>query len=266
MNILILSQCSAKKNYKLPTNLKALEEDDFIDSQILEKRILELKPYEKKACDLYDGMMQYLMYPAIDNLRNLFKEKVNFDHYIISAGFGLVKDDQLLVPYNKTFQGKTEKFIIAEAQKLGIADKLNNVLNNNYDLIFILVGEDYLIGIKSILKKLNNSINSKSIFIFTAKVTDDINNFQIILSGIKEASLYSYPVIGLKGYIFASFADYLCSHDKDKAYNYLINLSTTGIEDYLKLYTKTLENATRRNRVMNSHIEKPIINTRKSLW
>lgn len=76
---------------------------------------------------------------------NSLKPNFNFDHYIISAKYGLIKDSEPIKYYNKTFCDckKTELYSISPY--LHIREDLETLIKkNNYKLCFILLGDNYL--------------------------------------------------------------------------------------------------------------------------
>ena len=267
MRILIISQCSAKKNYSLSLGEHCLSEEDFNDPDRLKAAINRLYPFRRKAIELYDGAMQKLLYPGIEGLRQCSENKEDvIDHYIISAGFGLVNENDELVPYNKTFQGKSDKFIQQESFRLKIPQRIEELVPR-YDYVFFLVGEDYLCGIDFLLSCWNNKPEqAKKIILFTPKKTENNKNFHLIYAGVEQAQEFSYGIIGLKGYLFKAICDYLISNFSADCFDELKRIIDD--DDFLAVlnhYKFNPDNMINVNRVRNTKAptSKP---QRKSLW
>lgn len=109
-DILIVNSCSAKK-----------------DKQ---KKLLP-------ACKRYLGNE----IKFIDSL----KDTHNFDHYIISAKYGLIPADTFIPDYNKTFNDCKKSLLKELTPYLKIRKDLENLIKkNNYKLVFLILGDNYL--------------------------------------------------------------------------------------------------------------------------
>ncbi len=60
---------------------------------------------------------------------------------IISAGYGLVDEDQPLVPYEATFQKQCPDWIRARAEALGIPNAVRSACFG-HDLVIFLLGKE----------------------------------------------------------------------------------------------------------------------------
>lgn len=111
-----------------------------------------------KAVDRYKGSeIKYI---------NDIHEITDFDHYIISAKYGLISSEELIPYYNKTFLDLTHKERKMVAKDLHIRDDLDNLLKkNNYKLVIILLADVYL----DILELERPFDTDATIFHFTVK-------------------------------------------------------------------------------------------------
>ncbi len=105
---------------------------------------------------MYIGEQARLVSKAVDLLR----KKIKVDYYFISAGFGLVKEFELLPPYDCSFQNKTNEERSKLYQDLAIEESLHNSLHEKYDLIYLALSKDYLdsLGDLSILSDFGEEI------------------------------------------------------------------------------------------------------------
>lgn len=79
------------------------------------------------------------------NIINRLKDNNNFDHYIISAKYGLINSEEWIENYNKTFLGLTLHDIEAISNELGIRKNLEYLINTKrYKIIFLVLGNHYM--------------------------------------------------------------------------------------------------------------------------
>lgn len=137
MNILVVDQCSKAKNHD--TSAKSFTADDIDSHSLAELRDRPGTP-ALKARRLYAGRQQQYINQAVDKLRSAGD---TVDRYFISAGFGLVDETEVLPPYDVTFASFSREAIRARADKLGIQSVLLELLERDYELIYLSLGQDY---------------------------------------------------------------------------------------------------------------------------
>jgi cytoplasmic iron level regulating protein YaaA (DUF328/UPF0246 family) len=182
--ILVITSCTSKKAFN-PSNLLAI--DDFKDEELLKERIEELAEYKTKAIDMYKGLQHTNIVEGVEQLRAI--SNVIVDVAIISAGYGLLLENDIIVPYEVTFNNMNSKQLKEWGSYLNIAQDVNQLIKD-YDIILVALGNKYL-------KVLDLPLN-RNIFLFETKQED--------------AKLYSYPLVGLKGYQFKLLCNYICNN------------------------------------------------------
>jgi hypothetical protein len=110
----------------------------------------------KYARDLYIGEQARLVCKAVDLLR----KKIRVDYYFISAGFGFIKEFELLPPYDCTFRNRTNEERIKLYHYLAIEESLCNSLQEKYNVIYLALSKDYLesLGDLSIISSFGEEI------------------------------------------------------------------------------------------------------------
>lgn len=141
--ILILTSCSAKKK-KTPERMRAI--------------------------DLYNG--------DLFNLVKKFVKRNKFTFRIISAKYGLISPDEEIEYYNKKIENNED---IKKLQKL-VNPKLNKLINN-YDMILVIMGEDY----KKIIDPLKND---KFIYFFDKRGLGGYLSLMTLLLKLEDNVLY----------------------------------------------------------------------------
>jgi len=108
MRIQVIIQCSSVKAATHPRPLRLAE----LLAGVSPDRQRELRPLALPAEKMYAGTV----YPRLFAAAREIKASV----WIISAGYGLIHQDQELLPYNATFQHRRPAEIISEGAALGL--------------------------------------------------------------------------------------------------------------------------------------------------
>jgi hypothetical protein len=200
---LIVTSCTGEKRYK-PTNQLRLE--DFQDSTRLQSRSHELAEFSCSASQMYTGLQHLRAVEGVDLLRQAVgKEAV--DLVILSAGYGLISENQVIVPYEVTFNTMKGHEVDEWAKFLEVHEAFEKVIAD-YDLVFMLLGDNYLRSLRlPVVTKPEQTLiflSSKT----SATLIKDIaaKTFVLPLSNA-EAKRYSYGLVGLKGFLFKQFAE-----------------------------------------------------------
>lgn len=136
IRIAVISSCSKSKKYFI----KGQPDCNSLDSQ--EKRESVRGKYSDvllPARELYMGYQHRSIQRALRELR----KRYTVDHYIVSAGFGLVHEDYYLPPYDCTFSDRSPREVDKMRLNLGLLDSLAK-MNTIYDLVYLALGKDYL--------------------------------------------------------------------------------------------------------------------------
>lgn len=99
------------------------------------------EPRALPAEDLYTGQQHLRLMRGVRALRDA---GTHVDVWIVSAGHGLVHGSDLLVPYERTFQGRPTAERREMAAELDIPADLQSVLAQSTDFAVVLLSEEYL--------------------------------------------------------------------------------------------------------------------------
>lgn len=92
---------------------------------------------EVKASQLYIGKEFRIL--------NRLKDNYSFDHYIISAKYGLINSEEKITNYDKTFLDLTLHDIEAINEELRIRKNFEQLINSQkYKTIFLILGNQYM--------------------------------------------------------------------------------------------------------------------------
>lgn len=182
MKALLITSCTKRKvfDHQIDSS-ESLEklsaEDFFLDNQV-KKHKLAKAGFECEAFDMYTGP-QYgkrdgKLGPIREAVRILRNQGVEFDHYILSAGYGLIKSNEKILPYDVSFQysnryfgqqtnGKYNSFL-EWGSFLKVRADLDNLIKD-YDLIVFLLAMQYTEVLNLNINPLNLSGKQKVLYI-----------------------------------------------------------------------------------------------------
>lgn len=212
--ILVVSSCTKKKkkfhlNQPKCSELKTKESKAFF--------IKKYPKYTCKAREMYSGYQHKCIYNAI----TLLREIAYVDFYILSAGFGLIEENELLPAYDCTFSNKNNHYILARSIKLNIPEDFNKLVNKTYDLIYLALGRSYLESLGNWVK----SINNLTIAFYPIK-NPKILSIQANSKAVNIMSKFNYHingVIGFKGDLLRILTDvFLKLKEQNIDYNKVI--------------------------------------------
>jgi hypothetical protein len=91
---------------------------------------------------MYTGPQNSELVKAVDALRTIPNVRVKL--VIISAGFGLLEEEELVPPYDCSFTNMKMTEVRKRSNKLRIRDAFARVVNTGFDLVYLALGKRYL--------------------------------------------------------------------------------------------------------------------------
>ena len=139
MKVLTITTCTAQQRRR---HSNPLRRQDFATNALRRLRSRRLQEFETPAAEMYRGSGHLHLMKGVRNLRRCFGRGI-VDLRIISPGYGLLNEDDLIVPYNYTFDDLTQEEIPQRSRVLGIHEEIECLLSS-YDLAFFLLSKDYV--------------------------------------------------------------------------------------------------------------------------
>jgi len=203
-SILVISSCG---------KLKALSHPDqptcanLSNKQQREKAKKNFQKMSIEAGNLYTGEQAKFVRKSIEVLRL----SCSVEHLILSAGFGLVDEKELLPPYECSFTNKTKKEIQIMARNLSIPDEVKRIAKEKYELVYLALGKDYLTAVGDVNVF---STSSGLVVHFNTQLETDAKNIlsidQNLIVGRKHnQQIFKAPIGGYicaKGSLFLNYA------------------------------------------------------------
>jgi len=138
--LLVISACTAKKacsDLDRDSQLTVEDLDNPAKRKAGEKRLAN---YRLPAAEMYTGDGHKFVRQAVRALR---ERGYSVSHFILSAGYGLLNEADIIVPYNVTFSGAPKPWIRERGQRLKLQSRLIEVAKGHDEAILIL-GREYL--------------------------------------------------------------------------------------------------------------------------
>jgi hypothetical protein len=196
MKMLVIGSCTGRKDVGSCPFL--LSEVDFDDPDLLHRRESALDRWMKPAASMYTGRQHTQMMAGVRLLRSTFGQSC-CDVAIISAGYGLIGENERIAPYSATFQHKPKSWIRKREAMLGLPEAIRTLISE-YALVFVLLGDEYLLGTNPPLPVQPN----QTLIYFGSPKHRSLRNKSVVIvpSAQREASRFHDGIMTLKGRMF----------------------------------------------------------------
>jgi len=210
MKIRILSSCTGEKRYSPANKLTQVDFEQLHTTEfpIIEKRI---EVYRTIAEELYIGQQHLRLMEGVRHFRKIFGDE-SVELWILSAGYGIIPGNKIIVPYECTFKGLQSANFRKWVYKLHIPNKAQEFFSKQSDVCFVLLGDLYL---KALFLDAFTEFTSPTIFLaskLSQKRIKGIGRLNVLPLSNKEAKQFSCGLIGLKGELCKRFLWLLTKH------------------------------------------------------
>lgn len=202
MHILIVDQCSSAKKGK---NRHEPLDEETIDSKSRQELVEKDGVPSYRAGELYQGRQQQRITEAVETLEQAGD---TVDRIFISAGFGVVGEDEKLPLYDVTFSHMSASETDQRAAKLGIHEALHEfIVGSDYDVVFFALGSEYYRSAR--LGELLPDVSEDTFVVFFNREEFEMeyDNGLSLEARTSQAEAYGTIVIALKGEYLRNFAE-----------------------------------------------------------
>ena len=205
MKILVIGSCTGNKKYK-PEN--QLQQEDFISPERLRQRTEELGDDKAPAAEMYTGQQHRYLMEGLEQIQETYGQAV-VDLHIISAGYGLLRECDVIVPYNVTFTGLKKRKLLARSDSLQIPERVGTLIAN-YELVFFLLGKEY---VQALRLPFQVPEMVTQLFLLGDSYRDlipDAPNTHFVPAGRDFAHRLGVMGVALKGFVFKKLCEAVC--------------------------------------------------------
>ncbi|MGY5853289.1 MAG: hypothetical protein RTU92_06975 [Candidatus Thorarchaeota archaeon] len=142
MRVCVVGSCGKKKRTMVENAPNCGDLNSTSDLQTWKN---QLKEHVVIARDMYLGNQSQELVKGVDILRSIRDVEVHL--FIVSAGFGLLEEDEKVPPYECSFTGMKKSEIKSRSQQLSIPTDFARVCKTRYDLLYLALGKNYLTSI-----------------------------------------------------------------------------------------------------------------------
>ncbi len=160
---------------------------------------------------MYLGIQHREILTAIENMRKI----CDVDFYILSAGFGLINEDQVIPAYECSFSKMKDQKIIERSKKLKIVGDFQKIIKKEYNLIYLALGKKYLTALDGGENKI--STNTIAFLKIMNPFIINIGDTNKKMQSLKRKGYVVHGTIGFKGDFLRIFSETLFSSKKDLA-------------------------------------------------
>jgi len=209
MLIRIITSCTGEKS--VPHDRQLSLADFQKGPTHLSEREADLESVLARAIDLYSGQQHQRLIRGINAVESDRDCGISIDTWIVSAGYGLIPGDRRVAPYEATFIGMSSGQRRSWARQLGLPAAIRTVLAKEANLVFVLLGDDYLDACEF---DANLPLGGPC-FLFcggrAAKRLPDLPDLRKIELSNMHATQFSCGLVGLKGELVKRFLEGLRS-------------------------------------------------------
>lgn len=208
-NIIILSSCTSSKKATSPNLLT--KADFSLDKIHLAHRHKVLYELMLPAKEMYIGQQHKRLMRGINTLCS--KAECNVSLQIVSAGYGVIRADKQIAPYDCSFEGMSKQELVNWSTNRNIPADSRELFKQPSDLKIILLGEKYLHALQ-----LDKSVTFTGHTLFIAskksiKYIPSYSNVDVIPVTLKDTKRFQCGLVGIKGEIVARLLESLVSEE-----------------------------------------------------
>lgn len=207
MRILVITSCTGRKKHKPPNQLTY---EDFASPECLHRRTAELKDFETSAAEMYTGQQHRYLMAGLEKVREIYGSAI-VDLHIISAGYGLLAEDDDIVPYNATFSGLNKADLLGRSNSLQLHERVETLIAD-YDLVFFLLGKEYVQALQLPFEVPDTVTQIFLLGTGYRKLIPDLPNIHFVPAGKSLRRELNTTQTALKGFVLRKVCERVC-HD-----------------------------------------------------
>jgi hypothetical protein len=192
LRILVVGSCGKKKRSMIPNAPRC---GDLLSRRDFTKWRKRLSMYSSKARDMYVGSQPRELTSAVDLLRSI--KGVQVDYHIVSAGFGLLGENDIVPPYDCSFTGMRQTELVARASLLAIEHDFRKACRSPHDFSYFALGSEYMTALGSSWKDV---LTGKLLTFHPVVAKADVVLLPCSAATVKALSSVGHKIHGVTGY------------------------------------------------------------------
>ncbi|MFW9918284.1 MAG: hypothetical protein ACFFED_01680 [Candidatus Thorarchaeota archaeon] len=192
MRVLVVGSCGKRKRFNSPKAPTCSEITGKADLPVWVER---LSPLTCAARDMYTGNQARELGKGVALLRSI--KNVEVHYYIISAGFGLLHEDEPIPPYECSFSSMRKLEIRERSRSLSIPDEFRRIISQRFDFSYIALGSKYIIALDD---GWHEELSGTIVFFGDGVAGDNLLRFPSNAEVVKAFSSAGHKIHGVAGF------------------------------------------------------------------
>jgi len=208
VRILVVGSCSKRK---LIQHKDAPSCNDLSSKDALLTWQEFLCDYVVRAREMYTGYLNQELVKGVDILRKI--EGIEVQLVIVSAGFGIIGENELIPPYDCSFSGMRKCEIQARKNGLKIEYDFARICSSGFDIVYLALGRNYLLALGDEWTSVTTSLVIGFDKNLTGSRVVHVPADYRTVSAFSSKGYIIHGVVGFKGDLLRILAEFATEHD-----------------------------------------------------
>jgi hypothetical protein len=200
VRIRVLTSCTKTKIVDCPDEVQLTKSDFEAGGDHLEKREQELSSCCRPAGEMYAGRQHEELMRGVRALRQT-RPNANVDVHVLSAGYGVIPENQSIAPYNVSFSDMPSGEVRDWADDLDVPGQVREFLAARSDLTLLLLGQKYATA-----ASVDEEVTLGGPVLYfcnqeTARGLPNVPKLKPVVVSQRESTRFSEGIIWLKGHL-----------------------------------------------------------------
>lgn len=171
--------------------------------------------HKAHAAEIYTGQQHRLLMEGVNQIRTRYGQS-SLALAIISAEHGLLTENEVISPYNVTFQNMKTEAILEKSRHLQLHERVAELITG-YDTVFFLLGKEYVQALRLPFGESGQGEQGPEtvtqIFLLGAsyrRLIPDAPNVHFVPAGSALSQTLGVMGIALKGFVFKKVCEAVC--------------------------------------------------------
>jgi hypothetical protein len=208
MRTLVVTPCSARKRGEVIDPARAGDLADPERRQQVEARLVD---FAQPALEMYTGTHHRMVMEGVQGVWERWGSRV-LDVAVLSGGYGLLQADEVIIPYDVTFDEFEGDALADWVAHLGVPERVTSLVGT-YELVFYLLSGRYLTAL-SLPLDVPDRVHQ---ILFTdqeslALVPDVANLYPVVADGTVAARRWHVKAPHVRGFLFWRLCKKILQH------------------------------------------------------
>ncbi len=140
------------------------------------------RQFSRRARDLFQGYFKKIM----EGVRIARSHGIKIDLYLLSPRYGLIREEEIVLPHLADMEGLKKKELEALCEKLRIAERLASIMQKPYDTVILVLKKEHLPLLGALKRGLSLSNAAPKVIVISAPSLTKVFGEPIKFVGIRQ--------------------------------------------------------------------------------